>query len=207
MIRPTCSLLMPLMIVITGTMSTPFECRFSIARSFTSNKFPTARCEFAALPIPSNCRYAYRNPASAGFLTELRTLRELDAVRRRLNAVVADLARIPNRIQEIRGKSGLAARELHRHLPPRLDRNRVVEQRLDIFPAQLVHESYLVGIHEAGVAHHVAAIGQIDRQNRSAAMFNRAACRGCAASRRCERGCRGPEKLLPGARKRPCRSP
>ena len=55
---PTCSLFTPLMIVMTGTMSTPFECRFSIARSFTSNRLPTARCELAALPMPSNCRYA-----------------------------------------------------------------------------------------------------------------------------------------------------
>ena len=55
---PTCSLLTPLMIVMTGTISTPFECRFSIARSFTSNRLPMARCELAALPTPSNCRYA-----------------------------------------------------------------------------------------------------------------------------------------------------
>ena len=31
----------------------------------------------------------------------------------------------------------------------------------------------LVGVHKAGVAHHVAAVGQIDRQNRSAAVLNR----------------------------------
>ena len=30
--------------------------RFSIARSLTSNRLPTARCELAALPMPSNCR-------------------------------------------------------------------------------------------------------------------------------------------------------
>ena len=32
--------------------------RFSIARSLTSNRLPTRRCAFAALPMPSNCRYA-----------------------------------------------------------------------------------------------------------------------------------------------------
>ena len=31
-------------------------CRFSIARSLTSNRLPTRRCELAALPMPSNCR-------------------------------------------------------------------------------------------------------------------------------------------------------
>jgi hypothetical protein len=56
--RPTCSLLMPLTTVVTSTISTPLECRFSMARSFTSNRFPTLRWEFAGLPMPSNCRYA-----------------------------------------------------------------------------------------------------------------------------------------------------
>ncbi len=53
---PTCSLLMPLMIVITGTISTPAFQRFSMARILTSNRLPTARCELASLPMPSNCR-------------------------------------------------------------------------------------------------------------------------------------------------------
>ena len=65
MMRPTCSLFTPLTIVTTGTMSTPALCRFSIAWSFTSNRLPTRRCELAALPTPSNCRYASRRPAAA----------------------------------------------------------------------------------------------------------------------------------------------
>ena len=56
MMRPTCSLLMPLMMVITGMMSTPLAYRFSMARSLTSNRLPTLRCSLAALPMPSNCR-------------------------------------------------------------------------------------------------------------------------------------------------------
>ena len=64
----------------------------------------------------------------------------------------------------------LAARELHRHLALRLDGDGVVEQRLDVFPAQLVHEAHLVGVHEAGVAHHVAAVGQVDGEHRAAAV-------------------------------------
>ena len=35
---------------------------------------------------------------------------------------------------------------------------------------QFVDEPDLVGVHEAGVAHHVAAVGQVDRQNRTAAV-------------------------------------
>ena len=56
MIRPTCSLLIPLMMVVTGTISMPALYTFSIAFSFTSNRLPTLRCELAALPMPSNCR-------------------------------------------------------------------------------------------------------------------------------------------------------
>ena len=33
-----------------------------------------------------------------------------------------------------------------------------------------MHEADLVGVHEARIAHHVAAVGQIDRQNRAAAV-------------------------------------
>ena len=53
---PTCSLLMPFTMVTTGTMSTPDLYRFSIARSFTSNRLPILRWALAALPIPSNWR-------------------------------------------------------------------------------------------------------------------------------------------------------
>jgi len=45
-------------IVTTGTISTPARCRLSIAFNFTSKRFPTLRCAFAAFPMPSNCRYA-----------------------------------------------------------------------------------------------------------------------------------------------------
>ena len=33
-------------------------------------------------------------------------------------------------------------------------------------------EADLVGVHEAGIAHHVAAVGQIDSENRAAAVRN-----------------------------------
>ena len=105
-------------------------------------------------------------------LGELRALGELDAVGRRLHAVVADLARVADRVEEVRRHRRLAAGELHRHLPPRLDRDRVVEHLLDVFPRQLVDEPDLVRVHEAGVAHHVAAVGQVDRQHRAAAVLD-----------------------------------
>ena len=66
-----------------------------------------------------------------------------------------------------------------------------------------MHEADLVGVHEARIAHHVAAVGQVDRQHRAAAVRDRATSRACAASRRCARGCRGRGKPLPGASRKP----
>ena len=103
-------------------------------------------------------------------LGELGALGELDAVGRRLHAVVADLARVADRVEEVRRHRRLAARELHRHLAARLDRDRVVEDLLDVLPRQLVDEPDLVRVHEARVAHHVAAVGQVDGQHRAAAV-------------------------------------
>src|SRR5207244_11236976 len=47
----------------------------------------------------------------SGLLAKLRTLGELDAVGSRLHAVVADFARVANRIQEVGRARRLAARE------------------------------------------------------------------------------------------------
>ena len=68
----------------------------------------------------------------------------------------------------------LAAGELHGKLPPRLDLYGVVQDFLNLFPAQLMNVAHLVRVHEAGIAHHVAAIRQIDGQHRSAAVPHRA---------------------------------
>jgi hypothetical protein len=106
-------------------------------------------------------------------LRELQALCKLDAVGRSLHAVVPNLACVPHRIQEVGRQRRLAARELYRHLPARLDRDRVVQHRLDVVPGQLMHEPDLVRVHEARIAHHVAAVGQIDGQHRSAPVLHR----------------------------------
>ncbi len=108
-------------------------------------------------------------------LREVEALGELDAVGRRLHRVVADLARVANRVEEVRRQRRLAARELHRHLALGLDGDGVVEHRLDVVPRQLVDEADLVGVHEARVAHHVAAVGEVDREHRAAAVLDGAA--------------------------------
>jgi hypothetical protein len=92
-----------------------------------------------------------------------------------LHRVVADLARVAHRVEKVRRERRLAAGELHRHLAARFDRDGVIEHRLDVFPRQLVNEADLVGVHEARVAHHVAAVGQVNREHRAAAVLDGAA--------------------------------
>ena len=52
----------------------------------------------------------------------------------------------------------------------RLDGDRVVEHGLDLVPGEFVDEADLVGVHEAGIAHHVAAVGEVDGEHRAAAV-------------------------------------
>ena len=109
-----------------------------------------------------------------GLLAEFLALGEFDAVGRGLHAVVADFARVTHRVKETRVHGGLAAGELHGHLPARLDLGGVLENFLNFFPAQFVDVAHLVRVHEAGIAHHVAAIGEVHGENGTTAVANRA---------------------------------
>ena len=105
---------------------------------------------------------------------ELRVLGEADAVGRALHGEVADL----------RARSGSASRKCGESVgsPPEnctdiwrrgLMDDRVVEDLLDLVPLELVDVADLVGVHEARVAHHVAAVGQVDREHGAAAVLDR----------------------------------
>jgi len=105
------------------------------------------------------------HPRFKSLLAELLALGELNSVRRRLHAVVANLPRVGHSFQEMRAHRRLAAAELHGHLAARLDLQRVVQNLGDFRPAQLMHIPNLVGVHEARIAHHVAAVGQVHGQH------------------------------------------
>src|SRR5215213_437148 len=109
-----------------------------------------------------------------GLAAEVLALGELNTVGRRLHAVVTDLARILNGFDEVRRDRRLAARELYGHLAARLDRDGVVEDFLNILHAQLMYEADLIGVHEARIAHHVAAVRQVNRQHGTATILDRA---------------------------------
>src|SRR3984893_9341459 len=105
-----------------------------------------------------------------GLFAELFTLGEFDAVSGGLHAVVADFASVRYRLQKVRAHGGLPAARPYGHLAARLDLQSIVENFLNFVPAQFVHVTDLVGVHEAGIAHHVAAIGEIHGKNRAAAI-------------------------------------
>ncbi len=114
-------------------------------------------------------------PRFGGLLTEIRTLGEFDSICSRLNAVESDFARVGDGVEKVWRERRLAARKLHRHLPPWLDRDRVIQERLDVLPRQFVDEADLIRVHETGVAHHIASVCKVDGEHRSAAVLDRAA--------------------------------
>ncbi len=67
---------------------------------------------------------------------------------------------------------GLAAGVLDRHLSPGLEGDRVVQDLFHLVESELVHVPHLVGIHEAGIAHHVTSVGEVDGEHRAAAVAN-----------------------------------
>src|SRR5258707_12660974 len=82
------------------------------------------------------------------------TFRELDSICRRLDGVIPNFSRVPNRLKEVRRNRRLTAGKLDRHLPPWLDRNRVIEDLLNVVHTQLMDEPHLVCVHETRIAHH-----------------------------------------------------
>ena len=98
---------------------------------------------------------------------ELLVLSEADPVRRALDREIPDLPRVADGGKEVRRERGLAARELDGELAPRFHGRRVVEELFDLFPLELVDVAHLVRVHEAGVAHHVASVGEVDREHRA----------------------------------------
>src|ERR1700712_19599 len=113
--------------------------------------------------------------AEASFSSGLRKflrLGELNAVGCSLNRCVTNLTSVCNSVEKVRAQRWLTAGELYGHLAFRLDRNRVVQHGLDLVPRKFVYEANLVRVHKAGVAHHVAAVRQIDRQNRTTSVRN-----------------------------------
>ena len=109
-----------------------------------------------------------------GLFAKLLAPGKLDAVGRRLNADVAQLSRVAGSVEKIGRQGGLAARKLHGHLPLGLDFDGVIQDLLDLVPGQFVHIAHLVGVHEARITHHVAAVGKVHGEDRPTPVTDRA---------------------------------
>ncbi len=125
------------------------------------------------VPDPVELEVREAQPGLGGLAREILVLGEPDPVGGALDREVADLARVPDGRKEVRRKRRLAAGELDRELAPRLDGRRVVQELLDLVPVELVDVTDLVRVHEAWVAHHVAAVREVDREHRAAPVLDR----------------------------------
>jgi len=131
--RPTCSLLMPLTMVMTGTISTPLAYRFLDGPQLHVEQVADFAVLVGGVADAVELQVGVAQAGLGGFAAELGALGELDAVGGRLHRGVAHFARVADGVQEVGRERRLAARELHRHLALRLDGDGVVQQRANIF--------------------------------------------------------------------------
>ena len=131
-----------------------------------------AAMRVSAVPDPVELQVGVTQSRLSSRFRKLWPLGELDAVGCDLHDLVADLSCVAHCVYEVWRERRLAAGELHRQLSARPERDCVVEQLLDVRPGQLMDEADLIRIHEARIAHHVAAIGEINCQHRAATVLN-----------------------------------
>ena len=86
---------------------------------------------------------------------------------------VADLLGVGGGLEEVGRQRRLSTGVLHGHLALRLEGDGIVEDAFHVVERQLVDVSNLIGVHEARVAHHVAAVRQVDRQHGATAVLDR----------------------------------
>ena len=103
-----------------------------------------------------------------GLPGELLALGEANPVGGRQNPIESDLLGVGDGFDEEWGEGGFSSGEEDDHLATRLVGDGAVQNGLDVFKLRLMNIANLIGIHEAGIAHHVASVGQIHRQHSAA---------------------------------------
>src|ERR671914_450869 len=78
------------------------------------------------------------------------------------NAIEADLLRVGDGLEIVRRERWLTTGEQNNYLTSRFERDCAVQDRFGVFESRFVNIANLVCIHEARVAHHVAAVRQVD---------------------------------------------
>ncbi len=107
-----------------------------------------------------------------GGLAKLNVFGKANSVGCRKDSIEADLLRVSDGFEIVRRKRRLAAREENDDLPLWFERYGAIEDRFRVFVCRLVYITNLVCVHKARVAHHVAAVGEIDSQNRASAKLD-----------------------------------
>src|SRR5258705_3014173 len=107
-------------------------------------------------------------PRSLGCLTKLNVLGETYAVGGRKNSVEANLLSVSDDFELVGRKSWFTTGKENNDLALWLKRNCAIQNCFGIFKRRLVNIANLIRVHEAGIAHHVAAIGEVDSQNSAA---------------------------------------
>ena len=166
------SLLMLLTIVTTSVTLIPTLRRFSIARNLTSNRLPTPRCLFFSSLDAVKLQVDTVLSGCLRRFAKLDVFGETNSVRRGENSIEANLLRVRHCFQIVRRKRRLAAGEKNDDLAFRFERDGAIENRFRVFKSRLVNIADLVRVHEARIAHHVAAISQVHRQHGATAKLD-----------------------------------
>src|SRR5688500_12746224 len=103
---------------------------------------------------------------------KLNVFGEANSVGRGENPIEADLLRVGDGVEVVRRERRLATGEENDHLASWFERNSTVQDRFRIFKRRLVNVTDLVRVHEARIAHHVAAVRQVDSQHRAASKLD-----------------------------------
>ncbi len=109
---------------------------------------------------------------SFGGFAKLEIFSEANAIRCGEYAIETDLLRVSDSLEIVRRERRLTAGKENDDLSSRFERDCAIENRFRIFKRRLVYVTNLIRIHEARVAHHVAAIGQVDSQNCAASKLD-----------------------------------
>ena len=166
------SLLMVLTMVTTSVTLMPTLARFSIARNFHVKQIADAAMLVLLFADAVKLQIDAVLSGSLRGLAKLNVFGEANSVGRRQDSIETDLLRVSDRFEIVRRKCRLAAGEENDDLAFRFERDGAIKNRFCVFERRLVNIADLIRIHEARIAHHVAAVGQIDSQHRAAAKLD-----------------------------------
>ena len=104
--------------------------------------------------------------------SEFFDLSEANSIGRGKDAIESDLFRISKGIEKMGRNRRFASGKQDNDLTPRLERNSSIEDCFYFIEIRLMHIADLIRVGKARIAHHIAAIGKIDRQDGSSSILD-----------------------------------